>query len=415
MPSYSYKLAQDLKYFEKRYPFKSPKDILRAGAKELRELESCANVILLEGSEQTVIEKVIPQDIPREVKDNIWDIIDKLTSSEPQSESLNTITTESESDTTSCKVCGSELLIEDFKTHVIVCSHCGIVNKELFDNGPEWRNYNNEDSYKDGVDRCGCPTNFFFPKSFQGTIIGSSCSSRLKRKQKWNSMVYKERSLNNVFIIMTDICAENNIPKIIVDTAKILYKELRDCKHRYGTNKGKQIIIRGINRTSIIAACVLKACEINKSPRTTKEIAQIFNIEEKKVNKGKNQYEKIMKNANSTNLLQNSNNETEDFIKRHCQKLKISAADTTIATTIAHNCCRMKLASDHNARSIGAGAILVMVEYRELDVDKKDIARLFGTSDVTISKIYAKLAPYVRALIDDEITDHIIKKFKING
>ena len=145
MPSYSYKIAKDLKYLEKRYPCKSSKDILLAGVKELRELESCANVILLEGSEQKVIEieKTTSEDVPPESKDNIWDIIDKLTSSEQQSESLNTITTESESETTTCKVCSSSSLIEDFKTHVIVCSECGIVNKELFDNGPEWRNYNN--------------------------------------------------------------------------------------------------------------------------------------------------------------------------------------------------------------------------------------------------------------------------------
>ncbi len=157
-----------------------------------------------------------------------------------------------------------------------MCSSCGVINEELIDSGPEWRQYNNDDSRGEGVNRCGCPSNFFFPKSSQGTIIVGSTTSRVKRKQKWNSMVYKERSLNQVFEQISKICSANKIPQIVVDSAKILYKKISDCRHKSGTNAGKQIIIRGENRTSIIAACVYKACEMNKYPKNAKDIAEIF-------------------------------------------------------------------------------------------------------------------------------------------
>jgi transcription initiation factor TFIIIB Brf1 subunit/transcription initiation factor TFIIB len=230
-------------------------------------------------------------------------------------------------------------------------------------------------------------------------------------------MVYKERSLNVVFEQITQICSKNNIPKIIVDTAKILYKKISDCKHKNGNNIDKQIIIRGENRISIIAACLFRACEMNKNPRNVKEIAEMFGLEEKKVTRGKKQFDKIMKNVddNSLRLDQMKTNTPEDFIRRHASKLKISKNNTDIAVRIAHNCCKMKLASDHNPQSIAAGSVLLMVNYRDLDIEKKRIAKLFGTSDVTVSKIYNKIAPFVDALVDDDATNHIIEKFKING
>ncbi|XWV26567.1 putative transcription initiation factor IIb-like protein [Tupanvirus soda lake] len=372
-----------------------------------------------------------------EKEENIWDILNKM-QKENNSEALDNLTTESEAKITNntennedddnddgsmknktCKACGSKgSLIEDQHASVLVCSKCGMVNEELLDHGPEWRQYNNDDNRGEGVNRCGCPSNFFFPKSSQGTIMAGSSNSRLKRKQKWNSMVYKERSLNQVFEYISHICSKNNIPKIIIDDAKIFYKNLSDCKHKSGVNAGKQIIIRGENRLSIIAACVFKACEKNKNPRSTKEIAEFFGLEEKKVTKGNKQFDKIMKNADDKSLMLDQYKDTdtaEDYIRRHCPKLKINKNDTDIAVRIAHNCCKMKLASDHNPQSIAAGSILVMVQYCNLNIDKKDIAKLFGTSDVTIGKIYNKIAPFADALVDDDATEHLIKKFRING
>ena len=384
-----------------------------------------------------------------EKEENIWDILNQI-KKENNSEALDMLTTESDAkmynsnediginhdgvgddddddddDTNNttknkiCKGCGTRgALIEDQHASVLVCLECGMVNEELLDHGPEWRQYNNDDNRGDGVSRCGCPSNFFFPKSSQGTIMAGSSNSRLKRKQKWNSMVYKERSLNQVFEYISQICSKNKIPKIIIDDAKIFYKNLSDCKHKTGINKGKQIIIRGENRLSIIAACVFKACEKNKNPRNVKEIAGFFNLDDKKVTKGNKQFDRIMKNADDKSLLFDQYKDTdtaEDYIRRHCPRLKINKSDTNIAVKIAQNCCKMKLASDHNPQSVAAGSILVMVEYCNLNIDKKDIATLFGTSDGTIGKIYNKIIPYTDALVDDAATEHLIKKFKING
>lgn len=347
--------------------------------------------------------------------ENIWDMLENV------SETLENITTESEE---KCKVekkcigCGNIGNLFEESDSAIICSQCGMINEELLSHGPEWRHYNNEDSRGEGMNRCGAPTNYFFPKSSQGTFISGTNSSRLQRKQKWNCMIYKEKSLNLVFETITSICSKNGIPKIIIDDAKIFYKIFSDCVHKKGDNIGKPIIIRGINRKSIIAACVFKACEQNKNPRSVKEIAKMFSLDEKKLTKGNKQFDLNMKSINNEIGLFDTHKETdtaEDYIRRHCPKLHISQEHTDIAINIAYNCSRIKLASDHNPQSVAAGSILVMVIYCNLAIDKKDIALLFGTSDVTIGKIFNKIYPFVDVLVNNDATDHIIKVFKING
>lgn len=105
----------------------------------------------------------------------------------------------------------------------------------------------------------------------------------------------------------------------------------------------------------------------------------------------------------------------EDYIEKFCPKLFMNRKQIELGITVSNNCARLKLATDHGAQSIGAGVTLLVIEYFRLDIDRKYIAKLFKTSDVTIVKIYHKIAPFVLALVDDEITDHVIKKFKVNG
>jgi len=339
---------------------------------------------------------------------------------------LKTTTSPSELICANCHSVGK--MIEDQTEGSIRCGVCGLVSEGLFDHGPEWRQYN-DDGYCEKNNRCGCPSNYFFPKSSQGTIITGVGSGKLKRKQKWYSVVYKEKSLNEVFEVIVSICYVNHIPKIISDTARIMYKKIHDSKHKTGVNAGKNVIIRGNNRRSIIATCVLKGCEMNKDPRPLKEIARMFGITEKKLSKGIKQFDKLMKNADDQCVIMDQLEETtpEDYIRKLCRpefrnKFKIvlkmdelTKYEIDLAVRIANNCGKMKLASDHNPQSVAVGAILLMADKMNLSIDRKKIARLYGTSDVTVGKIYNKIIPFINGLVDDEATEHIIKTFKING
>ena len=332
---------------------------------------------------------------------------------------------------TKCKVCGSiGSLIEDHAEGSVQCTTCGVVIEHIFDQGPEWRQYNNDDNRTEKNNRCGCPSNFFFPKSSQGTIMANTGSSRLRRKQGWDSVPYKEKSLREVFAVIISICKQNKIKVIISDTAQILYKKIHDSKHKTGKNIGKNVIIRGDNRMSIIAICVHKACEMNKDPRTLKEIAAMFDLPEKKLSKGSKKFDLLMKNADDQNLIleQLDGSTPEDHIRRcgtpefkekFLRQLKtkpLTPEEINMSVRVAANCSNMKLASDHNPQSVAVGAILVMIaKTGRPSPDRKELARIMGTSDVTVTKIYHKISPYADALVDDDATEFLIKRFKING
>jgi transcription initiation factor TFIIB len=367
-------------------------------------------------------------DIKKEIKSDNFD--DMLSDSNSFNQPLNTnkkknnihtIVLSEKSDNTEvkhdicleCKAVNS--MIEDERHCCIVCSNCGCQKEELLENGPEWHQYNNDDGRGEGVNRCGSATSYYFPKSSQGTIITGFNYSRLTKKQKWNGTVYKENTLNKEFEIITQVCLKNKISKIIIDTTKFFYKQITDCKHKSGKNKGKQVIIRGGNRDSVIGACIYKACETNHDPISKKEIAAMISIDEKRLSRGIKEFERIMKNCDE-NILETIHDGTpEDYINKFSPSLQLDKFHTEIGLKVANNCAKLKLATDHGAQSIGAGIIYMITKYYELDIEKKDIVYWFKTSDVTITKIYNKISPFAKALVDDEITDHIIKKFKING
>lgn len=375
--------------------------------KNINKMDYSPNAILIKDD---TIEK------SKEVKEksnNIWDILNDMKKTN-HSETLENLSSEhNDHDNKYCINCKSEKLIEDQNLCAIVCFDCGMVNTEILDSGIEFPQYNNDENTV--VNRCGCPSSFFFPKSSQGTIIIGNTTNRLRQRQNWDLMVYKERSLNNVFEFIADICKKNNIQKIILDSTKILYKKINDCKHKSGKNIGKQIIIRGENRISIIAACFFKACELNKQPKNIKTVAKLFSLTEKKVSRGNKQYDKILRNSDDINFYNFNVDITEDFINTYGQKLKLDSTCINLAITISHNAYKMKLATDHNPQSVASGIILAATNYLDLDIKKKKISKVFGTSDITTTKIFNKINPYIDALIDNGATDYIIKKFKING
>ncbi len=425
LPEYMYNKIiiadrSDNTYFNKKYLFIQT-------VKQLRSLtvENFPNVLLIDDanfnksgtlfentSDSSSASNVPSCPIPGE---NIWDILNQIKSDSQ----IETTEKKNSDDGIVCKGCGEkDSFSEDVVMSVIVCIKCGMIYEEILDHNPEWRQYNNDDSRNDNVNRCGCPSNFFFPQSSQGTIMSRCGNSRLKRKQKWNSTVYKERNLTKEFDYLTQICIANKIKKSIIDDAKIMYKKISDCKHKSGKNTGGTIIIRGENRISVMAFCVSKSCESNREPRCNEEIAKMFGLDETKITKGNNIVEKIKRICRDKDLIifeQLHTSTPEDYVRYHCKNLKIPIQDTNLAVRISNNCCKMKLATDHNAQSVAAGAILAMVDYCNLDVDKKSIAKLSKISDVTITKIYGKIVPYIEALVDNDATDHIIKVFKING
>lgn len=307
-----------------------------------------------------------------------------------------------------CESCNNDDLVEDTSHGILVCKTCGQVVANLMDSGAEWTQYN-DDNKKD-MNRCSHPISQLLPQSSTATTIAGSCSSRIKTLHGWSAMPYKERSLNEVFKIIQKKCFVGKIMRCIEDDAKIMYKNISDSKHITGKNKGKSIIIRGKNRMSVIAACVLFACRKKDKTRSPKEIAELFDLKYTEITKGCKIFQKLAKLKNME--LKLNSTKPEHFILRFCDELKIKKEYTDQAIQISNNVQKLQIASVHTPLSLATGSIYLMIHLNNLAIQKKVIADKFNVSQVTIAKAFKKLEPFMNMLTNDEICNRLSVEIK---
>ena len=304
-----------------------------------------------------------------------------------------------------CEKCNSsDDLKEDNAQGVLVCQNCGDVIAEIIDDGQEWNSYGGEDGTREGsAVRCTGTINYFLPQSSLSTTVAGSMNNKIKRFQVWQAMPYHERSLHTVLKEIASKCREGNILKCIEDDAKILYKILSECK---GPN-GKQIINRGANRKSLIAACVYYACKRKKKTMAPKEIAKLFKLEYKDITKGCKNFDILMKNKD---VFYNDVTEPEDFVLRCCRKLHISDEHIGQAQLITKNIRKIGIGTSHTPFSIATGSIMMMANINGLDITVKKLADTFDVSSVTITKTYKRIEAFKKILISDFLSNCMVEK-----
>lgn len=300
-----------------------------------------------------------------------------------------------------CSSCQSENLVTD-QNGQSTCKDCGVVNSETYDEMPEFIND------IQGTSRYGCPSNYFYPKSALGTKFRTKGYSRISNLQRQGQMPYREKSLLEILTKIQKKCKGYGITQSIIDSAKILYKKVTDCKHTKGKRAGKNRIMRCINLRSMIGACVFYACKLQGEPRSPKEIADIYDLEIKNVNKGCRRFlEYIDLEALNTEF---NSSKSSDFIERFAEKLALEDQYIKIAKDISTNIHKLDIASTHEPPSVAAGCILLVSVMYHLDITKKQISDVFKISDVTISKTYRRIHPYHNIVMNNNITDLVLQK-----
>jgi transcription initiation factor TFIIIB Brf1 subunit/transcription initiation factor TFIIB len=351
--------------------------------------------------------------------DNLWDILDNFSNTKSDA-NINT---------KKCNECSSINLVYSFGHNSCVCSDCGLESNEVIEENSDWNNDDNRyDSNKNNI-----AMSAFFPKSSLGTMINIPGYSKIKMLRNWSHVPYKERSLAEVLNDIDNKCKKYKITKAVIDNAKILYKNIRETKHV--NEKDKTVIIRGINRKQIIAACLYFGAILQKLPRSTKEIAEIFNLELKQITKGCRKFLEIMKDNYIVFDIKPFHG--IDFVRRFGKKLKLSNQLLDLAEIIANNSTKLDLITDHQATSIAAASILLasiinnnksnnistdisedsnyeeITIHNDLLINKKKISEIFNISDVTITKTYKKLLPFKDIIIDYDITNKFYEKINI--
>jgi len=299
-----------------------------------------------------------------------------------------------------CISCKSENLVIDNLKGYLVCDDCAVINMEFLNENPEFSK--EDENSGNNSSRYGCPSNYFFPKSSLGTKIAGKGFNRVSALQRQGQMPYREKSLLDVLDRIQSKCKKYLVTQTIIDSAKILYKKVNDSKHIRGNRVGKNMIMRCINRRSMIAACVFYACKMQKEPRSPKEIADIYDLEIKHVHRG---CRKILDyiDLNST-FYQIKNSQSSDFIERLGKKLFSDPKYITISKDVCNNIHNLDIASTHEPPSVAAGCILLVSNTYNLNINKKDIIILNNkVTELVLKKKNLIVAPEKVAISESNL------------
>ena len=331
----------------------------------------------------------------KKTKVDILDTIQKFSISESCDQDTTTRDT--------CIKCNSHMNISDegFST----CISCGVINKKILDQGAEWRFFGSDDCQSGDPSRCGMPINPLLKSSSLSCRVipgrGSSYEMvKIRRYAEYQSMPYIERSRHNDFQRITTKANESGIPKLIIDEAMYYYNKISEVR-----------TFRGLNRDGIIAASLYVAARVNKYPRTSHEIATIFNLDTSSATKGCKRAVTILngienyRDVSETTLKQTT---PVSFIERFASKLFIPQEITKVCMFSAMRIHKNNLIPENTPQSIAAATIYFVCCLCNIDIHRKDVSIVSDISEVTINKCYKKLEQ-----IENEIIPQIIiEKYK---
>ena len=142
-------------------------------------------------------------------------------------------------------------------------------------------------------------------------------------------------------------------------------------------------------------------------PRTAKEIADIFNLDNTSATKGCKNALTIINEIDRENInddiIKLNKTTPLSFIERYCSKLNINNELTKLCKFIATKIEKNNLIPENTPHSISAGIIYFVSQYCNLNISKSTINNISKISEVTINKCFKKLEIHKTVLIPEVI------------
>jgi transcription initiation factor TFIIB len=195
--------------------------------------------------------------------------------------------------------------------------------------------------------------------------------------------------------------AQNSgMPKIFIDNAMIIHKDISEQK-----------MFRGINRDGIKAASIYISCRLNGCPRTAHEIAEIFHLDKTSATTGCSMAVNILHNIerNVEPSLQTDLCFTlpSSFIERYCSRLNFNQELTMLSKFVANKIEKNNIITDNIPHAIAAGIVYFVAQNCQMNITKQEIKTVCGVSEVTINKCFKKL----ELLRESLLPSAILKKY----
>lgn len=289
--------------------------------------------------------------------------------------------------TNSCPECNSGL-IEDSSKGECFCPSCGyVVIDQIESFGPESISSDLEDRMKNA--RTGSPMSYSMHdlglrteiagsfKDFSGKPLDSSVAEQMYGVRKWHSRIRvsspKERRLSNVLSKINETCASMNLPKLIVETASIIYRNYEN----QNTAKGKSI-------ACMAAATIYLACKRCSVLRSLEDIVAATGAEN-----ANNTYLKLTSKYYRMLVMDLGDNiqqqlSIDHYISKLANMAKIDVKVERLAVQMARVTEDHVLADGKAPNGLAAAYLYIASILLGVNVLQRDISGLSNVTEVTI-------------------------------
>ena len=335
-----------------------------------------------------------------------------------------------------CPECNSGL-IHDFSKGEFLCQKCGyVVLDEVNDYGPESISKDFEE--KNRIARASGTMSFSQHdyglrteigsglKDYGGKAINSQMAEHLTSLRKWHSRIRvsssKERRLSNVLSKITETCSNLSLPKILIETAAMIYRNYEKNKEA----KGKSVscisaatIYLACKRCSIVRSLdeIVEATGISSNDRSSLKLASKYyrmlsmelgmyngnfseqdgkNNQEQNSEKSKtsfflSNYQVIKSHENTyitkpKNMLNGISHSLsiDHYIAKLINLAKLDTRIERLAIDLAHKTAKNMLVDGKSPHGIAAAYIYLSSVLLGMNILQIDVSGLAGVTEVTI-------------------------------
>ncbi len=289
-----------------------------------------------------------------------------------------------------CPACNSLNIRTDQVHGEIICMSCGFVVEDgLFDFGPEWRGFNEEQRSKRA--RTGGFVKYAklnkgltteidrYDRDIRGGSIQPERKAQLYRLRKWQRRSRMSSSMQrNLSIALPEldrICSYLNIPNNLKEECAMWYR--RAVKN--GLVKGRSI-------ECVVAAIIYLISRQHRLPKTLEELEEATGVKKKDIGRS---YRFVCRKLKVKMPVATA----IDYVPRFASELGLSGATEAKAIEIVELAKKKGITSGKGPTGVAAAAIYLAGKLTNDKQTQKSIAsKLSGVTEVTIRNRYEELA-----------------------
>lgn len=305
---------------------------------------------------------------------------------------------------TECSECGANL-IQDHSKGEYICERCGcVVMDQIEDLGRESNATDFEEKSKNArasgstslaLHDFGLRTEIAYgSKDYAGKSIDYQMAETMNSIRKWHvrSRIVspQERRLSNVLTKINETCAAMSLPKLLVETSAMLYRNFESSCEA----KGKSI-------ACMAAATIYLACKKCFVVRSLEEIVEATGVTDQDRSSAKlaSKYYRMMvmemgvfteqAPAPAANALQQAQTQAvalaiDHYISKLANMAKIDTKVERLAIDIAHKTDDHMLADGKAPNGLAAAYIYIASMLLGVNILQRDVSSLSGVTEVTI-------------------------------